>query len=438
MKRACNLGIFNGCQLPNGGPLISHLCYADDVLFVGTWSDRNITALNRLLRWLSLVTGVKINRSKSKVYGVGVSASEVNSFARLINCEAGSFPFVYLGIPIGVNMKKAKFWKPVVEKFTAKLSKWKARHLSFAGRMTLAKSVLGSLPSYFLSLFAAPKCVVQKLEKIRREFIWGKTNAGHKLRWVRWELIIKNRKLGGMGLGGIQSFNYAMLTKWWWRFKENPNQLWAAVVSAIHRKNGNTESHFFPLKKTITGIWKDIGSVESSMAKAGINIQNNIITVGDMWKWRTDPNGSFSVKQVRFDIESALGSASNEEVVFKWNSWVPSKVNYLLCRALIGKVASKVGLIHMGVPIGDCTCPRCGLLDEDPSHIFVGCLWARSMWWNILVWMRIPFPAVIGNISDLLEYVTLQPGSKVWKRIVYSIVSAKVWRIWKARNEMIF
>ncbi|XP_021986537.1 uncharacterized protein LOC110882974 [Helianthus annuus] len=203
MNRACNLGIFHGCKLPNRGPVISHLCYANDVLFIGEWSEKNILALNCLLRWLSLVTGLKVNRSKSKLYGVGVSPSEVSALAGVANCEAGSFPLLHLGIPIGVNMKRAKFWKPVLDKFSAKLSKWKARHLSFAGRMTLAKSVLDSLPSYFLSLFAAPKCIIQKMEEIRREFVWGKFVSSHKLRWIRWDFMMQSKKLGGMGLGRI-------------------------------------------------------------------------------------------------------------------------------------------------------------------------------------------------------------------------------------------
>ncbi|KAM0025801.1 putative reverse transcriptase zinc-binding domain-containing protein [Helianthus debilis subsp. tardiflorus] len=335
-------------------------------------------------------------------------------------------------------MKKAKFWKPVVDKFNAKLSKWKARHLSFAGRMTLAKSVLGNLPTYFLSLFAAPKCIVQKLEKIRREFIWGKSSMGHKVRWVRWGFILKAKYRGGMGLGGIQSFNYAMLAKWWWRFKENPNQLWAAVVGAIHKKTGSVDPPFVPLKKTITGTWKDIGSVEVALEKIGINLKESIIAVGDKWKWRSDPDDSFVVKRVRFDIDSALVTDSNEDPVYKWNSWVPPKVNYFLWRALIGKIASKVGLLQRGIPIGDCFCPRCGLSEENVDHLLVGCLWARCLWWNVLVWMRISFPADIGTLPDLLGYIEEQPGSKAWKRIVYSIVSATVWRIWKARNEMIF
>nr|KAJ0191866.1 hypothetical protein LSAT_V11C800411080 [Lactuca sativa] len=40
-------------------------------------------------------------------------------------------------------------------------------------RLTLAKAVLGSLPSYFLSIFVAPVGVIEILEKIRRQFLWG-------------------------------------------------------------------------------------------------------------------------------------------------------------------------------------------------------------------------------------------------------------------------
>ncbi|XP_022032888.1 uncharacterized protein LOC110933999 [Helianthus annuus] len=365
--------------------------------------------------------------------------SEVTRFSRLVKCEVGSLPFTHLGIPIGVNMKRAKVWKPVMDRFLAKLSKWKARYLSFAGRMTLAKSVLGSLPSYFLSLFAAPKCVINKLEKIRREFIWGKSNSRHKLRWIRWELLMKSKKAGGMGIGGIQGSNHAMLSKWWWRFKENTNQLWAEVVIAIHK--GNVTSNpptFIPLKKTIPGVWKDVGSVEVALSKIGINIKESLVAERDSWRWQSDPNGSLFVKQVCSDIEKAAEGDGNDSYVFGWNNWAPPKVNFLLWRAIIGKVASKVGLIHRGVPLSDSTCPRCGIYGEDPDHIFVNCLWAQSIWRNVLTWIRISFPVDIINPKNLISFITACPGGKVWKLLVYTIAMGTVLRIWNARNEKVF
>ncbi|XP_021975130.1 uncharacterized protein LOC110870243 [Helianthus annuus] len=438
MNRACNLGLFKACKLPNNGPLISHFCYADDVIFIGEWTNHNISTLNRLLRWLHLVTGLKVNRQKSKVFGIGVSEAEIGDFAALARCEVGSFPFSYLGIPVGVNMKRAAYWKPVIEKFSSVLSKWKARHLPFAGRLTLPKSVLGSLPSYFLSLFAAPKCIIYKLEKIRRDFLWGKSASGNKMRWLRWDFIIKSIKARGMGLGSIHSFNKAMLSKWWWRFKDNPNQTWAEVIRSIHTANSVSNNSFLPIKKLIAGPWKDIFSVEKDFAKVGINIYKKLIHNGVKWIWTNDPNGSVSVKQVRLDIEEATNSGIVEPVAYGWNSWVPPKVNYLLWKAMLGKVASKIGLRHRGVPVHDVSCPRCGICDEDPMHVYINYLWARSIWWSILTWMRIKFPSNIGSIEDMIGYLRNQPGDVKWKKMVYAVALATVWRIWLARNDKVF
>uniref|UniRef100_A0A251UE24 Putative RNA-directed DNA polymerase, eukaryota, Reverse transcriptase zinc-binding domain protein n=1 Tax=Helianthus annuus TaxID=4232 RepID=A0A251UE24_HELAN len=439
MKRVCNLGLFRGCNLPNNGPHISHLCYADDVIFIGEWSDQNILVLNRILRWLNLVSGLKINRAKSKLYGVGVSDNEVARMASLIKCEVGSFPFIYLGIPIGANMKRATFWKPILDKFTSKLSRWKTKFLSFSGRLTLAKSVLGSLPTYYLSLFAAPKCIINRLEKIRRDFVWGKSTSGHKLRWLRWKFLLKAKKKGGMGLGGISGFNLAMLSKWWWRFKENPHQLWAEVVRAIHSgRSAGFDPPFIPLKKSVPGIWKDISSVEATLAKAGIPLKENLIKVGQRWTWHNDPLGSFSVKAVRQEIEDGLLADEPIDEVFSWNSWAPPKANHLLWRALIDKIAAKKALVHRGINLFDTLCPRCGISEEDTDHIFVGCLWSQCVWWNILTWVRISFPMNITSLKDFVEFVKQCPGSARWKKIVYMIVIGTVWRLWIARNNMAF
>ena len=42
-------------------------------------------------------------------------------------------------------MNKARNWEPIIEKFHKKLSSWKAINLSYGGRLTLIKSVLGAL-----------------------------------------------------------------------------------------------------------------------------------------------------------------------------------------------------------------------------------------------------------------------------------------------------
>ena len=46
------------------------------------------------------------------------------------------------------------------------------KSLSFGGRVTLLKAVLGNLPTFFMSIFVVPNGVIDILEKNRRKFIW--------------------------------------------------------------------------------------------------------------------------------------------------------------------------------------------------------------------------------------------------------------------------
>ncbi|XP_023757451.1 uncharacterized protein LOC111905950 [Lactuca sativa] len=172
MQEACEKQIYEGVSLPNRGPILSHVVYADDVTFVG----------------------LKVNLNKSKVFGIGVQEMEVSRLANILCCEASKFPFTYLGLPIGANMKLAKHWRPIVDKFKNKLSNWKANNLLFGGRFTLVKSVLGSLPLFYFSLFKASKKVIENLESIRRNFLWGKKENKRKINWVAWNTLTKPKR----------------------------------------------------------------------------------------------------------------------------------------------------------------------------------------------------------------------------------------------------
>ena len=124
---------------------------------------------------LPIGLGLIINIGKSKLFGVGVGSDETQGWANNLGCGNGVMPFTYLGLPVGANMNKIEHWKVVIEKMKNKLASWKARMMSFGGRLTLTKSVLGSLTLYFFTLFRAPRGVTRELERIRCRFFfwWG-------------------------------------------------------------------------------------------------------------------------------------------------------------------------------------------------------------------------------------------------------------------------
>lgn len=137
-------------------------------------------------------------------------------------------------------MNLSRNWKPTMDRFKNKLSSWKSRNLSFGGRITLIQAVLGSLLTYFLSLFKAPVGVLNDLQKIRRDFLWG-VGAENctKIRWISWEKIVEPEDFSGLGVGSLNALNIGLMVKWWWRLRNEPDLSWCKVIAAIHGLNRN-------------------------------------------------------------------------------------------------------------------------------------------------------------------------------------------------------
>ena len=157
----------------------------------------------------------------------------------MVGYKGGKLPFTYLGIPIGTSMSKERSWNCLYEKMSGKLSKWKTKLLSTGGKLTLCKTVLGSLGVYLFSIYKAPSKVLKKLESIRSKFFWGSSGDKAKIHRVAWDKVLNSRDKGGLGMGSLKAHNVALLVKWWWRFRSEEDTVWKKVVMAIHGVSGN-------------------------------------------------------------------------------------------------------------------------------------------------------------------------------------------------------
>ena len=173
IQKAEEKSLFHGATIGKGELPLSHLFYTDDAVFGGEWSQSNARNIVRILRCFYLISGLKINIQKSKLFGIGVDCMELENMSRVVGCGVSKIPFNYLDLPVGCNMAKIDAWKWVVDKFIYKLSNWKVRTLSVGGRVTLLKSVLGSLTTYYLSIFKVPGAVEKVLESLRNRFFGG-------------------------------------------------------------------------------------------------------------------------------------------------------------------------------------------------------------------------------------------------------------------------
>ena len=91
----------------------------------------------------------------------------IDLLRNVLSCKQGTLPMKYLGPPLGAKFKDKTIWNPILEKMKRRLTSWKCLYLSNGGRVTLIKSTLSNLPTYFLSLFPIPASVANRIEKLQ-------------------------------------------------------------------------------------------------------------------------------------------------------------------------------------------------------------------------------------------------------------------------------
>ena len=96
-----------------------------------------------------------------------------HELVEILGSRESALPLKYLGLPLGASFKDKSIWNPILEKMERRLASWKRLYLSKGGKVTLIKSTLSSLPTYFLSLLPIPAKVAKRIEKLQRDFLWS-------------------------------------------------------------------------------------------------------------------------------------------------------------------------------------------------------------------------------------------------------------------------
>ncbi|KAL9664080.1 hypothetical protein QQ045_019477 [Rhodiola kirilowii] len=230
LNRASEAGFFEGVEWMKGGERLSHLQFADDTILFCKAELGEVQRLKRILKIFEGCSGLKINYSKSMCFGLGLKEEETQSFAKQLNCPVGRLPMNYLGIKVGGNPANKETWEPIVQRFNLKLASWRSANLSMAGRVILIKSALCSLPLYYASIYKIPISVAKKMEMIQRRFLWGGSEGGRKIHYVKWDSVKKPKKFGGLGIQGLIEKNLVLLAKWWWKLIEGEGGLWRRMI----------------------------------------------------------------------------------------------------------------------------------------------------------------------------------------------------------------
>jgi hypothetical protein len=131
-------------------------------------------------------------------------------------------------------------------------------YLSKSGRVTLIKSTLANVPTYFFSLFHLPRSVAARLEKLQWDFLWGGLGEESKIHLVRWSKVCSPISDGGLGIRNLLLFNHALLGKWLWRYGIEREAWWRVAVDAKFGSLWGGWCSREPVGAHGVGLWKNI------------------------------------------------------------------------------------------------------------------------------------------------------------------------------------
>jgi len=214
-----------------GRPRINHLLFTDDTMFFCKTNVSSCNELKVILKKYELASGQQINGGKSSVSFSRKAPSELRQRVMVslgINQEGGVGK--YLGLPEHFGRRKKDLFTSIVDRIRQKALSWSNRFLSSAGKLTMLKSVLSTMPTYAMSCFQLPSSLCKRIQSSLTRFWWDSKVDKRGMCWVSWNKMTRVNQEGGLGIRDVQCYNEALLAKLSWRILKAPKSLLARVL----------------------------------------------------------------------------------------------------------------------------------------------------------------------------------------------------------------
>jgi len=206
-----------------------------------------------------MMTGLKINFHKLFAYNLSGTVVVGTRVASILNCNLGSLPFTYLGLPIK---------SPLLEMKICNLSLRESKkdlQLGKVGRLILVNSVFSSMSFYYMSFYFLPEWVIHVIDHIHHAFFWKGARSIHsRFFLINWKLVCshKNQVVWVFAISDL--FNLALLSKWWWRFFNDSNAPWVGLVIQNYYRRRRVQNLHIPVTGHVFPFWR--GVLETSTA----------------------------------------------------------------------------------------------------------------------------------------------------------------------------
>lgn len=159
IEREVANGLWKPLTFSRGGPCLSHIFFADDLILMGEASKTQCEVMMACL----------------------------NKFCSgMLPCDDLG---LYLGVPLHNKRVTKHTYAHIVYKVKKKLASWKASNLSLAGRAMLVQSVTSSISTYTMKSAKLPALISKTIDSFFRNFLWGSTDEKRKVPLVKWDSV---------------------------------------------------------------------------------------------------------------------------------------------------------------------------------------------------------------------------------------------------------
>ncbi|GAU40485.1 hypothetical protein TSUD_286400 [Trifolium subterraneum] len=293
--------------------------------------------LMEILKTYENASGQEINLSKSEIFfSRNMSRAAQKDLSELMGVRHVMGTGTYLGVPSMVGRSKKATFAYIKDQIWRKISSWRSRPLSKAGKEIMIKSVLQAIPSYVISI-----------------------------RWMSWERLACAKGDGGLGFRDFKAFN---MTK--------PESLVARIFKARWSVGDGSKI------KVMADPWlrgQGCGWVSAPQPQVPLirEVQE------DKLVWQEEQNREYTVKS-RYRIvmkAKEVGRRRGMEGSWKclWQIRAPPKAKHTLWRICRDCLPTRAQQRRHYVQC-PATCELCNGENEDTWHVLFDFEMIRNCW----------------------------------------------------------
>ncbi|CAN0888287.1 Putative ribonuclease H protein At1g65750 [Linum grandiflorum] len=309
------------------------------------------------------LSGLQLNPEKTEVfYSTTVPKSTREQITQEMGFKEGSLPVRYLGIPLISGKLRAQDCDILVSKITARITGWRVKTLSYAGRLQLVQAVLSTMSSYWMSIILLPKSVIKAVEKLCSDFLWKVTDGERKRARVAWKFVALPKEEGGLGIHDFESWNYACVLRHVWSILLQAGSLWIAWIMEYRLK-----------RKT---IWSCTAAPYHSWAWRRIlkarDKATQHISIDDRGEplWQGQEMGRYSVAKVWDAIRLRQTVVNWFELI--WAGPCIPKHCFIAWLVVNNRLVTNTVIATWGLSV-DISCLLCSTGIDELNHLMYGC-----------------------------------------------------------------